>query len=82
MHLVVSAWGCGAFGLPPADVARMFREELRFSTLASVTFAIVEDHNTTGRHVLSMFKREFHGVVSASDIYPLPAVGFMFTVNP
>ena len=60
----------------------MFREELRFSTLASVTFAIVEDHNTTGRHVLAVFKREFHGVVSASDIYPLPAVGFMFTVDP
>jgi uncharacterized protein (TIGR02452 family) len=48
-HLVLGAWGCGAFGNQPDLVARLFGEALAFDQpwrrgLASVTFAII-DHS-------------------------------------
>jgi uncharacterized protein (TIGR02452 family) len=41
-HAIFTAWGCGAFCLPPDDMACIFKEVLRGSTLKSVTFAILE----------------------------------------
>jgi hypothetical protein len=41
-HAVLSAFGCGAFGNPAAEVARLFREELlaRLDSFDAVVFAI------------------------------------------
>lgn len=45
-HLVLGAWGCGAFGNPPEAVAQHFREQLsleRFRGIwESVVFAIID----------------------------------------
>ena len=45
--LVLGAWGCGAFGNPPHDVAQVFREALAAHGAAfrDVAFAIVGDGN-------------------------------------
>ena len=42
---VFSALGCGAYRNPPDEVAALFREALRHSSLAEVAFCILEDHN-------------------------------------
>ena len=47
---VFSAFGCGAFGNPPDEVARLFKEELCKVNLRQVTFCIVDDHNARRRH--------------------------------
>ena len=51
-HLVLGAWGCGAFGNPPALVAAGFREQLlrpEFSgAFAVVVFAITNPVRLTG----------------------------------
>lgn len=48
-HLVLSAWGCGAFGQNPRIVAAEFREALlrrdSGTSRMTVTFAIRNDHN-------------------------------------
>lgn len=48
--LVLSAFGCGAFGNPPNHVARLFQEvfeEAEFKNrFRKVVFAILEDHNS------------------------------------
>jgi uncharacterized protein (TIGR02452 family) len=45
--LVLGALGCGAFGNPPLEVARLFKEELQpyINTFQSVVFAILCDQN-------------------------------------
>lgn len=48
--VVLSAFGCGAFGNPPEVVAKMFHEELQRSHLRSVTFCIFDDHNAGDFH--------------------------------
>jgi len=52
-HLLLSAFGCGAFGNPPEEVAKLFREELSQCTLGGnveVIFCIIDDHNARQRH--------------------------------
>ena len=46
--LVLSALGCGAFNNPPSHVAEIFRAVIQQygSLFQSITFAIVEDHNS------------------------------------
>lgn len=48
-HLVLSAWGCGAFGCPPKAVGGLFRAVLtskRFrGAFERVVFAVIDDHN-------------------------------------
>lgn len=52
--LVLSAFGCGAFGNPPGHVAQLFKEifnETEFKNrFAHVIFAIIEDHNSRQEH--------------------------------
>lgn len=52
--LVLSAFGCGAFGNPPGHMAQLFKEvfnETEFKNrFASVIFAIVDDHNSRQEH--------------------------------
>ncbi len=45
---VVSAFGCGAFRHPPAEVAELFREEIQIAggDMPLMMFAILDDHNT------------------------------------
>ena len=47
-HLVLGAFGCGAFQNPAKEVARIFHDELRSAefvgAFSSVVFAIVEHH--------------------------------------
>ena len=40
---ILGAWGCGAFGLDPWEVAALFRERLRVSSLPQVIFGIAYD---------------------------------------
>lgn len=47
---IFSAFGCGAFGNPPEEVASLFKEELRNSGLKQVSFCIFNDHNSGRRH--------------------------------
>ena len=47
---VFSAFGCGAFGNPPEEVARLFKEEMCKVDLRWVTFCILNDHNAHRRH--------------------------------
>ena len=57
-HLVLSAWGCGAFGQSPLEVAQCFQRVLA-QTLGNlqVVFAIKDDHNSEGN--LQAFKTVF-----------------------
>eukprot|EP00969_Alexandrium_andersonii_P086984 3837084-Alexandrium_andersonii.AAC.1 len=52
--LILSAFGRGAFGNPPEQVAAFFKEALDEvsveSTLCEVIFCIVDDHNSRLRH--------------------------------
>lgn len=47
---VFSAFGCGAFGNPPEEVARLFKKELLRGGLKKVSFCIFNDHNSGRRH--------------------------------
>ncbi len=68
--LVLGALGCGAFGNPPAQVAKLFHEvfdEPEFKNqFKEVVFAILEDRNSlknsiTGNYL--PFKKEFERCV-------------------
>lgn len=61
-HIVVSAFGCGAFRNPPQHVAELFREVLDDGfggAFASVVFAILNDHNSPPGGNLAPFRRAF-----------------------
>lgn len=47
---VLSAFGCGAFGNPPEEVARLFHEEIATVKLQKVCFCIFNDHNAGRAH--------------------------------
>lgn len=55
--LVLGAWGCGAFGNPPEQMAQLFMEVLDEDEFKGrykdIRFAIIEDHNSRGRNFLS-----------------------------
>ena len=61
-HLVLGAFGCGAFQNPAKEVARIFHDELRSAefvgAFSSVVFAIV-DHHTQDDGNFHTFAREF-----------------------
>ncbi len=48
-ELVLSAFGCGAFGNPPHHIAELFRDVLAEPEFAGVfrriAFAVINDHN-------------------------------------
>lgn len=58
-HLVLSAWGCGAFGQCPHAVAKCFQQNFAKFTHRNlkVIFAILDDHNSTDN--LAAFQRVF-----------------------
>jgi len=61
-HLVLSAWGCGAFRQDAAEVARAFKLALRHvkqTNLPEVVFAIMDDHNSKPPGNLHQFNIEF-----------------------
>ena len=47
---ILSAFGCGAYGNPPQEVAALFAEALAATRLYEVTFAIRDDHNSGRAH--------------------------------
>lgn len=55
--LVLGAWGCGAFGNPPREMAQLFMDVLEedefHGRYRDIRFAIIEDHNSQGRNVAS-----------------------------
>lgn len=57
--LVLGAWGCGAFGNPPEQMAQIFVDVLNEDEFRGrykdIRFAIIEDHNSRGRNY-QMFK--------------------------
>lgn len=62
-HLVLSAFGCGAYGNPPRHMAELFRDILlrqefkgQFKT---ITFAIIEDHNSSQEGNYESFREIF-----------------------
>ena len=52
--LVLGAWGCGAFGNPPEQMAQLFVDVLNEDEFSGrykdIRFAIIEDHNSRGRN--------------------------------
>eukprot|EP00930_Biecheleria_cincta_P086296 TRINITY_DN75603_c0_g1_i1.p1 TRINITY_DN75603_c0_g1~~TRINITY_DN75603_c0_g1_i1.p1 ORF type:complete len:346 (+),score=55.01 TRINITY_DN75603_c0_g1_i1:47-1084(+) len=48
--VVLSAFGCGAFGNPPEQVARLCAEELTNAPLKKVDFCVFNDHNSGKSH--------------------------------
>jgi len=50
--LLLSVFGCGAYGNPPAVVAKLFRPALKNvnDVLHTVIFCIIDDHNVGKRH--------------------------------
>ena len=63
-HIILSAWGCGAFGQSAEAVARCFKQGLsRFDarTFPSVTFAVIDDHNSPPPGNLHAFRAVFGG---------------------
>ena len=52
--LVLGAWGCGAFGNPPEQMAQLFIDVLNEDEFRGgfkdIRFAIIEDHNAKGRN--------------------------------
>ena len=58
-HAVFCAWGCGAFRLPAVQVVMFFKDALRGSSLRSVTFALLGDHNSEGIDLTGIFKSAF-----------------------
>lgn len=61
-HVVLSAFGCGAFGNPPAHVARIYREELtkRIGDFDDVVFAVY--HANYGSNNFIPFQKELDGL--------------------
>lgn len=53
-NLVLSAFGCGAYGTPPSEMARIFDETLKGDkfrgAFENVIFAIIDDHNAFNGH--------------------------------
>jgi uncharacterized protein (TIGR02452 family) len=52
--LVLGAFGCGAYGTPPIEMAKIFREVLgeRFyrGAYKKIVFAVLDDHNAHREH--------------------------------
>jgi len=48
--VVLSAFGCGAFGNPPEVVADIFKRSLAQASVEHVAFCIFNDHNAGRRH--------------------------------
>lgn len=53
--LILSAWGCGAFGSPPTHVAQLFKEIIREydGLIPNITFAIIGYNYKTFANVLN-----------------------------
>lgn len=53
-HLVLGAFGCGAYGNPPKKMAEMFKEvlseDLYRHAFKKIVFAILDDHNAKKEH--------------------------------
>ena len=66
-HLILSAWGCGAFGQCPEAVAKCFRDRLLRSARKDMTvvFAITDDHNSDGN--FSAFRSVFGGAPTGAS---------------
>lgn len=61
-HVILSAWGCGAFGQSAHAVAEIFRRGLaRFDgrSFPKVVFAIIDDHNSAPPGNLHAFRTVF-----------------------
>ena len=48
--VVLSAFGCGAFGNPPHSVAALFHEAVQCSVIRMAVFCILDDHNAFRKH--------------------------------
>jgi uncharacterized protein (TIGR02452 family) len=52
--LVLGAFGCGAYGTPPEEMAKLFKElisEGRYkNAFEYIVFAIIDDHNARKEH--------------------------------
>jgi len=69
-HIVLSALGSGAFGNPPATVARLWAEVLaekefqEGNVIKNVYFCVIQDHNDRERNAAA-HEVVFHGLGSA-----------------
>ena len=64
-HLVLGAWGCGAFQNEPASIAKAFREYIlkadSSGSFDNIVFAIPGRKNKEGN--FDIFQKEFDGIV-------------------
>jgi len=53
-NIVLSAFGCGAYGTPPSEMAKIFKQILQGDkfrgAFENVVFAIIDDHNAYNAH--------------------------------
>eukprot|EP00416_Gambierdiscus_australes_P044268 CAMPEP_0171106478 /NCGR_PEP_ID=MMETSP0766_2-20121228/64818_1 /TAXON_ID=439317 /ORGANISM="Gambierdiscus australes, Strain CAWD 149" /LENGTH=327 /DNA_ID=CAMNT_0011567567 /DNA_START=55 /DNA_END=1038 /DNA_ORIENTATION=+ len=68
--LILSAFGCGAFGNPPKVVAELFHRALQRMPFRKAVFCIIDDHNAGHEHNprgnVRPFQEEF-GLTGARD---------------
>ena len=54
--LILSAFGCGAYGNPPREIARLFKEEIiamkAYTLYNHIVFAILDDKNSNGNYAV------------------------------
>ena len=91
--LVLSAFGCGAFGNPPKHIAELFKTALDAEEFAGVfrqiVFAIIEDHNSPPGGNIEPFARVFKTIaidmslrLPSDPTQPSEAAGACRAVEP
>ncbi len=73
--IVLGAWGCGAFANPPDHVAELFSQVIAESEFRQkyrlIRFAIIEDHNSSGRN-FTAFEKVFCNCSKSEFLVRMP----------
>lgn len=80
-HVVLSAFGCGAFANPPEQIARIYREELekRQGYFDDVVFAIY--HPGYGPDNFTIFSKELNGIPLSSKLKTPLLTNLLLTIQ-
>eukprot|EP01127_Copromyxa_protea_P016648 TRINITY_DN4983_c0_g1_i3.p1 TRINITY_DN4983_c0_g1~~TRINITY_DN4983_c0_g1_i3.p1 ORF type:complete len:153 (-),score=21.06 TRINITY_DN4983_c0_g1_i3:77-535(-) len=73
--VILSAFGCGAYGNPPAHTARLFREVISTHFLGvfeQIMFSIFEDHNSYQQHNIHGNVASFAKIFKCDNVHTFP----------
>lgn len=83
-NITLGAWGCGAFGHNPYDMARHFRKvligEKMYEFFDSVTFAILDKTKKSNNYIA--FEQVFSDVLADSEKPKSRKAGYILTSRP